>query len=167
VFFCGQDVSLLDERRQGAIRGRSIGRVFQSFCLLPRRSVLENVLFRFRYLDVPRADALAMACRAVEDVGLSPRAGQAVRLLSGGEMQRVAIARAVALPPALLLVDEPTGNLDAESARIVMEQFRRLNAKGITIVLVTHNPAVLAYCGRRLACVGGWVRAGQTPPAGG
>jgi len=155
VFFCGQDVSSMDETRLGAIRARSIGRVFQSFCLLPRRSVLENVLFRFRYLDVPRAEALNMARRAIDQVGLAAHADQSVRLLSGGEMQRVAIARAMALPPALLLVDEPTGNLDGEAAGAVMAHFRRLNSQGMTIVLVTHNRALLGGCGRRLACVDG------------
>jgi ABC-type lipoprotein export system ATPase subunit len=85
-------------------------------------------------------------------VGLLPLAGRAARLLSGGEMQRVAIARAMALPPALLVADEPTGNLDRRSALAVMDCFRRMNENGMTILLVTHNEALLSYCTRHLLC---------------
>ena len=152
VLFQGKDVSGLEESRLRDIRKRTIGMVFQSFHLLRRRTVLENVLFRFRYLDVPRTKARALAMSALSRVGLTPHADQPVRLLSGGEMQRVAIARAVALPPALLLVDEPTGNLDAVAAETVMDHFRDLNRQGITILMVTHNPALLAYGNRHLHC---------------
>jgi ABC-type lipoprotein export system ATPase subunit len=155
VLFRGRDVSAMDERGLSELRKRSIGRVFQNFCLLSRRSVMENVLFRFRYLDVPRAEAAARAREAVARVGLDARADQPVRLLSGGEMQRAAIARALAIFPDLLLVDEPTGNLDAESTRGVMSHFRALHEQGSTIVLVSHNPLVRGYCSRTLACVNG------------
>ncbi len=152
VFVEGRQVSALDEAAVDGLRAHRIGMVFQRFCLLPGRTVRENVRFRFRYAPVSAAQARELAEQAIDDVGLTALADQPARLLSGGEMQRVAIARAVALPPALLLVDEPTGNLDAVSATAVMECFRRLHARGITIVLATHNPALLAYCSRRLMC---------------
>ena len=140
VRFDGQDVSELDESATAAVRKRGVGMVFQKFCLLPHRSALDNVEFRFRYLDeAPRA-ARTMALAALERVGLAHKARQAARLLSVGEMQRVAIARALAVPPKLLLADEPTGNLDPESAVAVMELFRELNRAGTSILLVTHNP---------------------------
>jgi putative ABC transport system ATP-binding protein len=145
------------------LRRRRIGMVFQRFCLLPRRTVLENVLFRFRYLDTPRPEALALAREALAEVNLTEHAGQPARLLSGGEMQRVAIARAIAVPPDLLLVDEPTGNLDPASAAAVMAQFRRLNRRGITILMATHNPALLADCHRTLAFRNGCVEAWPGP----
>jgi putative ABC transport system ATP-binding protein len=113
--------------------------VFQKFCLMPRRSVLDNVQFRFRYLETDARAARALSEAALERVGLAGKAKQAARLLSAGEMQRVAIARALALPPGLLLADEPTGNLDPDSAAKVMELFRELNRAGMSILLVTHN----------------------------
>ena len=167
ILFRGEDVSELDESRLRDIRKRTIGMVFQSFHLLRRRTVLENVLFRFRYLDVTRPDARAMASAALARVGLERHTEQAVRLLSGGEMQRVAIARAVALPPALLLVDEPTGNLDGASAEAVMEHFRALNRQGITLLMVTHNPGLLAYGNRHLHCMNATITEDRAPAARG
>ena len=153
----GQAAAELGEAAVDALRARRIGMVFQRFHLLSRRTVLENVLFRFRYAPAPGVDLRSLAMQALEEVGLAALATQPARLLSGGEMQRVAIARAVALPPALLLVDEPTGNLDAASAETVMQCFRRLHARGITLVLATHNAHLLADCTRRLACRDGRV----------
>ena len=144
VWFDGQDVSGLGEAAAAAVRQRGVGMVFQKFCLLPHRSALDNVEFRFRYLDEDPRAAREMALAALDRVGLAPKAKQAARLLSAGEMQRVAIARALALPPKLLLADEPTGNLDPESAARVMELFRELNREGMSILLVTHNPEWVA-----------------------
>ena len=152
IRLAGREVSGLDAAGQTALRKQRIGMVFQRFCLLGHRTVLENILFRFRYLDTAREEALRLAREALHEMDLDAHAGQPVRLLSGGEMQRTAIARAVAAPPDLLLVDEPTGNLDRQSADGVMACFRRLNARGITILLATHNPALLEYCGRHLTC---------------
>lgn len=152
IQFGGQDVSALDEQGLNQLRKHRIGMVFQRFCLLSHRSVLENILFRFRYLDVPRPRALHLARQALAEMSLTPHADQPTRLLSGGEMQRTAIARAVAAPPDLLLVDEPTGNLDRDSAEGVMACFQKLNQRGITILLATHNPALLKYCNRSLVC---------------
>ena len=144
VRFDGDDISGLGEKELADIRKRGIGMVFQKFCLMPHRSARDNVEFRFRYLDeAPRA-AREMALAALERVGLAGKATQAARLLSAGEMQRVAIARALALPPKLLLADEPTGNLDPESAARVMGLFRELNREGMSILLVTHNPEWVA-----------------------
>lgn len=159
VWFRGQDVSRLGDTALNDLRRRRVGMVFQRFCLLSHRTVLENVLFRFRYLDLPGTEALDLARAALADMGLSQHAGQPARLLSGGEMQRTAIARAVALPPDLLLVDEPTGNLDATAANEVMRCFETLNRRGITILLATHNAALLKYCRRRLICRDGTVAA--------
>jgi putative ABC transport system ATP-binding protein len=145
-----QELSALDGPALDALRKHRVGMVFQRFCLLSHRTVLENVLFRFRYLDTPREEALRLARQALADLGLEHHAAQPARLLSGGEMQRVAIARAVALPPDLLLVDEPTGNLDHTAADGVMRCFETLNRRGITILLATHNPALLTYCSRCL-----------------
>jgi putative ABC transport system ATP-binding protein len=152
VFFDGNDVSFLPERELCAVRKDRIGMVFQKFCLLPHRSAIENVLFRFRYLDVPAAEARRRAEEALATVGLAGQADQPVRLMSGGEMQRVAIARAVAQRPRLIVADEPTGNLDREAAEAVMNTFARLHADGIAILLVTHNEALLRYSERHLVC---------------
>ena len=140
IWFAGREISSLGEAETAEIRKRGVGMVFQKFCLLPHRSALDNVEFRFRYLvEEPRA-ARKLAEAALDRVGLAAKAGQAARLLSAGEMQRVAIARALALPPKLLLADEPTGNLDPESAAGVIGLFRELNREGMSILLVTHNP---------------------------
>ncbi len=150
VWLDGENVANLSGRALAARRGRKIGMVFQKFCLLPHRNVLDNVLFRFRYTRHPRAEARALACAALETVGLRERMEHKARLLSGGEMQRVALARAIALPPRLLAADEPTGNLDRAAAEGVMDCLRALNGRGVTILLVTHNDALLRHCSRHL-----------------
>ena len=163
ILFEGRDVALLDDAQQAALRKTRMGMVVQDFHLLVHRSVLENVLFRFRYVATPRREALALARQALARVGLAVLADQPARLLSGGEMQRVAIARAIALPPRLLLADEPTGNLDAATAEQIMEHFCALHAAGITLLLVTHNPALLRYTRRRLVCRDGTLQAAPEP----
>lgn len=155
VIFAGNDASELDEESLCAIRKNRIGVVFQRFSLLPGRSALENVLFRFRYLDAEPAAALRDSRAALGTVGLDAIAGRKARLLSAGEMQRVAIARAVARRPDLLIADEPTGNLDHASGEAVMTCFQRLNEQGITILMATHNEALLKYASRHLVCRGG------------
>ena len=144
VWFDGVDVSHLSENRRAEIRKHGVGMVFQKFCLLPHRSTIDNVQFRFRYLDHSAREARRLSEAALDRVGLADKAGQSARLLSAGEMQRVAIARALALPPRLLLADEPTGNLDPASARLVMDLFGELNRAGMSILLVTHNPEWMA-----------------------
>ena len=139
VWFDGREVSGLDEAGLADVRKRGVGMVFQKFCLMPHRSARDNVEFRFRYVKRDAREARALSETALERVGLADKAKRAARLLSAGEMQRVAIARALALPPKLLLADEPTGNLDPDSAARVMELFRELNRAGMSILLVTHN----------------------------
>lgn len=158
VFFDGRDVSGLDEAGLCGIRKREIGMVFQKGCLLPHRSALENVRFRFRYLGCSRSEAESRSERALEIVGLREIAHRPARLLSGGEMGRVGIARAVAADPKLLIADEPTGSLDPSSADAIMECFRKLNRSGVTILMATHNESLLRYCSRHLVCRGGGIR---------
>jgi putative ABC transport system ATP-binding protein len=155
LFFEEQETASLRDAELCDLRKNSIGIVFQKYYLLPHRSVFENVLFRFRYLDYSSSDARKKANEALEMMHLDAIADRPARLLSGGEMQRVAIARAVALMPKLLIADEPTGNLDSSSANAVMDYLRMLNQAGITILMATHNEAFLKYCSRHLICKDG------------
>lgn len=159
VRFNGQDVSELDEAATAAVRKRGVGMVFQKFCLLPHRSALDNVEFRFRYLgEDPRA-ARELALAALERVGLAHKARQPARLLSVGEMQRVAIARALAVPPKLLLADEPTGNLDTATGERILDLLLTLHQRAATtIVMVTHSREVAARADRILMVDGGYLR---------
>ena len=152
VLFDGQDITLLDESGLCELRKHKVGMVFQKYCLLPHRSVLDNVLFRFRYLDWDREKARSRSLQVLETMGLRNVADRPARLLSGGEMQRVAIARGVVLQPRVLIADEPTGNLDGTSTQDVMECLRMFNRDGITILMVTHNEDLLDFCTRRLVC---------------
>lgn len=160
IIFDGRDTSGLSEGERSDMRAHCVGMIFQNYYLLPRRSVLQNILFRFRYMAQPPRDQRAMALQALDLVGLREYAERPAGLLSGGEMQRVAIARAVAVGPKLLAADEPTGNLDADSARTVMECLTGLNALGTAILLVTHNDALLRYARRCLTCRHGNVEGG-------
>ena len=157
--FEGEPVSELDEDALSEVRKHRVGMVFQKYCLLPHRSVLDNVLFRFRYLEHDRKEARERAMAALERVGLHALTDRQARLLSGGEMQRVAVARAVALPPRLLVADEPTGNLDSVATIAVMDTLKELNREGLTIILVTHNQALLPYCSRHVVCRDGCISA--------
>lgn len=155
VWLDGQDVSGLDSEQVCDVRKMKVGMVFQQFHLLPHRSVLENVMFRFRYTERPREETIRDSQSALKTVGLATLADRTARVLSGGEMQRVAIARALALRPALLVADEPTGNLDRAAAESVMDFFQRMNRDGMTILLVTHNENLLRYCTRHVVCADG------------
>jgi putative ABC transport system ATP-binding protein len=142
----GQDVAGLGVDDEARVRNKKIGFVFQTFHLLPRTSALENVELPLLYSDRPSFEGLGR--RALEAVGLADRIDHTPSELSGGQQQRVAIARALVNEPDLLLADEPTGNLDAGSAREIMAIFQALNAAGRTIVLVTHDRDLAAHCGR-------------------
>ncbi len=146
----GEDVAQLGDSRLAELRNRHIGFVFQSFQLLPRTSALENVATPLLYRRVRRADRLEAARRALETVGVADRAEHDPGELSGGETQRVAIARALVTDPALLLADEPTGNLDSASGSEVLALLERLHRQGRTIVVITHEPSVAALADRRL-----------------
>lgn len=152
IRFLGEAVPVQDRKTRTRLRRDHIGMIFQSVFLLPQRSVLENVLFRARYTGIPRARFMERALSLLDHLGLAERAQQKARLLSGGEAQRVAIARALLTEPALLLADEPTGNLDEDSARDVMRALTECAARGIGILLVTHNPALLENVHTHVEC---------------
>ena len=144
------DIATLDDDALSELRNRRIGFVFQSFHLLPRLSVLENVLLPLRYCLAPVPGAAEHARELLSRVGLSDRMAYRPQQLSGGQQQRAAIARALLLRPALLLADEPTGNLDSRTAADVLELFAELNRDGQTVVLVTHDPDVAERAPRRV-----------------
>ncbi|WP_319946997.1 ABC transporter ATP-binding protein [Tessaracoccus caeni] len=148
--FEGIEVSALSDDERSALRAQAIGFVFQSFHLLPTRSVLENVVLATAYAGVPRDERHDRAQAALERVGLGHRLDFRPGTLSGGERQRVAIARAVSTSPRLLFADEPTGNLDQRNSGEVMRLFDELGAEGLTIVVITHDMAVAASAKRRV-----------------
>jgi putative ABC transport system ATP-binding protein len=145
----GQDVSELSKDERADIRCQKIGFVFQGFNLLSRTSALENVELPMLYLGVPTAKRDQRAMEALAAVGLAGREQNHPNQLSGGQQQRVAVARSLVNNPALILADEPTGNLDSRTSVEVMEIFQRLNReRGITLVLVTHEPDIANYAQR-------------------
>jgi len=155
----GEDVSALPERRRSAVRGLRIGFVFQAFHLLPTRTVLDNVMLSMVYQGVPRRQRRERALEALGRVGLDHRREFTPRTLSGGERQRVAIARALAARPALLLADEPTGNLDRANAAGVLELFDALHADGLTLAVITHDDQVSRRADRRVRMTDGRLEA--------
>ncbi|HMX16143.1 MAG TPA: ATP-binding cassette domain-containing protein [Rhodocyclaceae bacterium] len=154
VRLAGQDLSALDEDGRAALRGRMLGFVFQSFQLLPALTALENAMLPLELMG--RSDAHAVAREMLGRVGLGARLGHYPKHLSGGEQQRVALARAFAVGPRLLLADEPTGNLDADTGAQIIDLMFAMNAEaGTTLVLVTHDEALARRCGRQLRLAGG------------
>jgi putative ABC transport system ATP-binding protein len=143
----GYDVSALTDDQLAWIRNRKIGFVFQSYNLIPRASAVHNVEMPLIYAG-DNAQRRERALAALEAVGLLPRAGHLPSELSGGQQQRVAVARALVTDPAILLADEPTGNLDSESSIEIMKLLRDLNQQGRTIVLITHEPDIAAFAQR-------------------
>jgi putative ABC transport system ATP-binding protein len=143
--FEGIDTSELDEGQRAGLRSRRIGFVFQSFHLLAHRTVIENVMLSTIYNGMPRAERVPAAETALIRVGLSRRMDFMPTRLSGGERQRVAIARALVTRPALLLADEPTGNLDSATGGAVLDLFDELRADGLTLMVVTHDDQVSAH----------------------
>ncbi len=146
----GQDVSTLTNDELAEVRNKRIGFVFQGFNLLTRTSALENVEMPMVYAGVPAADRHRRALAALAAVGLAGREHHYSNQLSGGQQQRVAIARALVNEPSLILADEPTGNLDSRSSVEIMGIFQDLNAKGITVVLITHEPDISRFARRRI-----------------
>ncbi len=146
--FLGRDVGTLSDDERSALRQKSIGFVFQFFHLLPRLTAQGNVELPMVFAGVAAGARRARAAEALRAVGLAHRAHHRPDQLSGGERQRVAIARAAVMAPQLLLADEPTGNLDRASAQEVMGLLEAMNANGLTLVVVTHDPAVAARARR-------------------
>ena len=146
----GTDVSTFDDERASDFRNRRVGFVFQSFHLLPRLSVLENVLLPRRFLRSTPAPLEPRARELLDRMGLSDRLDHRPEQLSGGQMQRVAIARALLMQPALLLADEPTGNLDSRNAADVLNLMSEVHGSGQTVVLVTHDAEIAARAERQV-----------------
>ena len=138
----GRDLKDLSDDDLADIRNRHIGFVFQSFHLLPKMTALDNVALPLLYADVPLAERRARAAEALRSVGLEERMEFLPNQLSGGQCQRVAIARAIVGKPQLLLADEPTGALDTKAGSQIMDIFRRLSGEGMTIIMITHEPAI-------------------------
>ena len=149
--FDGEDVGGFDDDELAEFRRRRIGFVFQSFQLLPRLTALQNVELPMVYAGVPRGQRRERAGAMLDRVGLGTRKGHKPTQLSGGQQQRVAIARALANGPDLLLADEPTGALDTHTGDEVLALFAELNAGGLTLAIVTHDPEVAAVAHRRVA----------------
>jgi putative ABC transport system ATP-binding protein len=162
----GLDITGMDERDLARIRNQKIGIVFQSFNLIPSLTAQENVEVPL-YVRAGHRQAPARAREMLERVGLGARRGHRPHQLSGGEQQRVAIARALVTEPALLLADEPTGNLDSATGAQVLDLFSRLRAGlGVTLIMATHDPAIAARADRELHIVDGRLTDPPAAPAG-
>ncbi len=149
VLIEGLDISKLSERQLTELRRDKIGFIFQQYYLIPTLTALENVELPMVFKGLPKAKRERRAEELLEMVGLKEKKDRKPNELSGGEQQRVAIARALANNPDILLCDEPTGNLDTKSGKIVMDIIKRLNVEeGVTVVLVTHNPFLCDYADR-------------------
>ncbi|MHC1747872.1 MAG: ABC transporter ATP-binding protein [Cellulosilyticaceae bacterium] len=146
----GVNVSELDEKDYCKIRNQKIGFVFQAFNLLSKLTILENVELPMMYAGIKEKERKARALDALEKVGLGNRIKHKPNEISGGQKQRVAIARGLVNNPAILLADEPTGNLDSKSSKEIMSIFQQLNNEGVTIVMVTHEPEIAAYTKRKV-----------------
>lgn len=160
----GTSVSSLSGARHARIRSQRIGIVFQSFNLVNRLSVIENVALPLTYKGIPRTKRLGMASDILKNFHLSEREYYMPWQLSGGQMQRVAIARALVNSPSIVLADEPTGNLDSKSSHIIMQELSDLHKRGNTIIMVTHNPDLTAYASRVIHMLDGKVDSDTKTP---
>ncbi|WP_293178054.1 ABC transporter ATP-binding protein [Oceanithermus sp.] len=160
VALFGEDVSNLGDAARSRLRGRTIGFVFQAFNLIPQLKAWQNVALPLKYQRVPKREQKERALVMLERVGLAERAEHYPPELSGGEEQRVAVARAMVIRPRLVLADEPTGNLDTQSGRAVLDLLEEARSDGATLVVVTHDPAVAARAERLVRVVDGRVQQG-------
>ena len=147
-FLDGQDIATLHNDELAEIRNRKIGFVFQSFNLLPRTSVLKNVMLPMAYAGISLEERLQTARKFIDLVGLTDRIDHLSNQLSGGQQQRVAIARSLVMDPKIILADEPTGNIASDQAESIMKMFKDLNRQGRTIVMITHEPDIAAHAQR-------------------
>jgi putative ABC transport system ATP-binding protein len=151
----GQDVSKLNDNELADIRNKEIGFVFQTFNLLPRFTAMENVMLPLVYAGVPRQKRAELATAALVNVGLEDRITHKPNELSGGQRQRVSLARAMINKPAIILADEPTGNLDSKTSLDIMELFKKIHEDGNTIILVTHEENIAQYAQRIIKLLDG------------
>ena len=163
----GEEMSLLSPDQRALVRTAKLGFVFQSFNLLPRTNAALNVLMPLDYgVKRPsRHDTHTLAVKLLNRVGLGDRLDHEPSQMSGGQQQRVAIARSLVNSPALVLADEPTGNLDSRTSVEILEMFQQLNAQGITVIIVTHDPKVAAFASRVIRIADGLVEGDETRPA--
>jgi putative ABC transport system ATP-binding protein len=164
-WFDGRNVAAWSEAQLNGLRRGRIGFIFQDFNLIEELTVAENVALALEYLDVAAAQRRTRVAAILEQLGVAHRAGHRPSQLSGGQQQRVAIARALVARPALLLADEPTGNLDTAHGDEVMRILRQINADGTTIVMVTHSPAHAAQASRTLRLLDGRILVDALQPA--
>ncbi|MCA8952015.1 MAG: ABC transporter ATP-binding protein [Planctomycetes bacterium] len=164
-FLVGEDVATLDDLSLSRVRKTRIGFVFQSFQLVSHLTVEENVELPLLYARVPRKERRERSRALIEKVGLGHRGDHLPTMLSGGECQRAAIARALVNEPALILADEPTGNLDSKTSKEIMKLFVELHGSGRTIVMITHDPNVAAVAERRITLRDGMVASNENQRA--
>ncbi len=157
----GKDVSRLDDAALAEIRNREIGFIFQTFNLLPKQDALQNVMLPLIYAGVPKQERIVKAKEMLRSVGLADRMDHKPNELSGGQRQRVAFARALINSPAIILADEPTGNLDSETSREIMQLLVDIHRAGNTIVLVTHEADIAAYAQRTIRLIDGKLEVGE------
>jgi putative ABC transport system ATP-binding protein len=153
----GQSVATISVRKQAHIRSRQIGFIFQSFNLISRLNVIENVALPLTYKGITRTKRLKLASQMLHNFHLGEREYYMPYQLSGGQTQRVAIARALVNEPSIILADEPTGNLDSRSSHVIMEELSDLHKRGNTIIMVTHNPNLISYASRVITMLDGHV----------
>lgn len=160
-----QDVSKMDDAALAQVRNKEIGFVFQQFNLLPRLSAVDNVALPLVYAGIAKKQRREMAMAVLEKVGLGNRSHHKPNEMSGGQIQRVAIARALVNSPAIILADEPTGNLDSKTSHDIMELFHELHAKGNTIIMVTHEDDIAHYAHRIIRLRDGLVESDKVNPS--
>ncbi|MBC8383908.1 MAG: ABC transporter ATP-binding protein [Candidatus Cloacimonetes bacterium] len=160
-FLNDDDISSIKKRKLASIRNKQIGFVFQTFNLLPHLNVQKNVELPLMYSGMSKKQRIAKARKVITEVGLADRIKHKPTELSGGQRQRVAIARAIVNDPAIILADEPTGNLDSASGNDILSIFSDLHAKGNTVIIVTHDPAVAQRANRVIKIVDGLIQDGN------